>query len=254
MSATVGAESGAEHLGGWRLGARAELRALPRLLASDEKVLAMVLGSVGSLRGRLFVATDSRVLLVSKLPLRRVLCTAFPYERIQVSQAAPEPAGWKLDVLASGRPQTWHLFSAERAERFVRLLAERSQAQGLTTEPAGSALNGGTTDPAVGGACATTSGAGLRLVLNVAALAVVVLFFTCVLPRTPALIAFLGLALMLAVLEWRASTPALQIALGIATAVAVALFVFEVLPFGAGALLAAAAIAADIGFRRRGQG
>ncbi len=80
-----------------------------------------------------------------------------------------------------------------------------------------------------------------------------VLFFTGVLPRDPALLAFLALAVVLAVVEWRAGVPRLQIALGVVTAVAVALFVFEILPFGAGALLAGAAIAAEIGVRRRAE-
>ena len=240
MSAGLGHETGAEQLGGWRLGARGELRALPGLLGSEEQVLGMVVGSVGTWRGRLFVATDSRVLLLSKSPLRRARCTDFPYEHIQVSQAAPDAGGLKLSVVASGERQSWNLLSAERAERFMRLVAERSEVNGARTAPAVSA-------------CTPTSRPGLRLLLNLAALAVVVLFFAGVLPRDAALVAFLGLALVLALVESRAGTPTLQIALGIATAVAVALFVFEVLPFGLGALVAAAAIGAEIAFRRRGE-
>jgi hypothetical protein len=139
MSGAVGRTTGVEQLGGWRFGARAELRALPRLLGSEEHVLGMVLGSVGNLKGRLFVATESRVLLVSKIPLVRARCTELPYERIQISQAAPDFGGWKLSVVAAGERQTWNLFAAERAERFVQLVRERSQASGGTTEPAGAA-------------------------------------------------------------------------------------------------------------------
>jgi Bacterial PH domain len=242
MGAGVGRKTGVEQLGGYRFGARGELRALPRLLRGEEQVLGMVLGSVGNWRGRLFVATDSRVLLVSKLPLRRVRCTDFPYEGIQVSDAAPEPGGMKLSVVVSGEPQTWNLVSAERAERFIRVINERGR------------VNGDTTEQAAGGASTQPPAPVLRLLLNLVGLAVVVLFFVDVLPRDPALVAFLGTALVLALVESRAATPALQIGLGIVTAVAVALFVFEILPFGVGALIAAAAIAAEIAVRRRGEG
>ncbi len=204
-------------------------------------MLGMVLGRIGNWRGRLFVATDSRLLLVAKSPLRRARCTEIPYERIQVIHAAPKAGSWELRLMASGEPQTWNLMSAEGGERFARLVADRSQAGADTIEPA------------VGTACGTTPAGGGRLLLNVAGLAVVVLYVAGVLPREPALLGFFTLAVLLAVLEWRARTPGLQIALGVATAGAIGLFVFEILPFAAGALLATAAIAAEIAFRRRGE-
>jgi hypothetical protein len=117
----------ADQLGGWRFGARGELRALPRLLGSEERVLGMALGWIGNWHGRLFVATDSRLLLVSKPTLRHARCTEIPYEEIEVSHAVPREGVCELCVVASGERQSWHLVPAERGERFSRLLAERNQ-------------------------------------------------------------------------------------------------------------------------------
>jgi hypothetical protein len=126
-SAASGREVAADQLGGWRFGARGELRALPRLLRGDERVLGMALGTIGTWSCRLFVATDSRLLLVSKPKLRRARCTEYPYEEIQVSNAIPTGGVCELRLVASGERQTWHLMSAERGERFARLLAARSE-------------------------------------------------------------------------------------------------------------------------------
>lgn len=120
-------EMAADELGSWRLGARGELRALPRLLRSGERVLGMALGCIGNWSGRLLVATDSRLLLVSKPALRRARCTEIPYERIQISHAVPNGGACELRLSVSGERQTWQLMSAESGERFARLLAERSQ-------------------------------------------------------------------------------------------------------------------------------
>jgi hypothetical protein len=117
----------ADQLGGWRLGASGELRALSRLLGSDERVLGMALGSIATLSCRLFVARDRRLLLVSKPALRRARCTEIPYERIQVSRVVPTGGVCELHLVASGERQTWHLMPADRGERFARLLAERSE-------------------------------------------------------------------------------------------------------------------------------
>ena len=241
MNAAAGDRVAAEQLGGWRFGTRGEIRALARLLHSGEQVLGMAVGTVGNWRGRLFVATDSRVLVVHKPLLRGARFTEIPYDAIEVLHAAPTAGAWRLSVHASGNPETWNLQPAECAERFLGIVTERRA-------PGQSAI-----EPAVGSTCASTPRTALSLPLNLAALTVIVLFFTGVLPRDPALVAFLALAVVLAVLEWRASTSTAQIALGIATAVAVALFVFELVPFGAGALLAGAAIAAETGFRRRSE-
>jgi Bacterial PH domain len=127
VTVASGREVAADQLGGWRFGARGELRALPRLLRSDERVLGMALGSIGNWSCRLFVATDSRLLLVSKPTLRRARCTELPYERIQVSHAVPNGGVCELRLVASGERQTWHLMPAERGERFARLLADRSE-------------------------------------------------------------------------------------------------------------------------------
>jgi Bacterial PH domain len=239
VNVAVGHETAIEQLGGWRFGARGELRAVARLLGPGEQVLGMALGSIGNWRGRLFVATDSRVLLVHKPVFRPARFTDVPYGLIRDLQAAPQAGGWRIDLDASGQRQSWNLHPADCAERLVRLVADRSAAE----QPAA--------QPAVGGTCASTRFTPVSLPVNLGALAVVVLFFTGVLPRDPALLAFLALAVVLAVVEWRAGVPTLQIALGVVTAVAVALFVFELLPFGAGALLAGTAVAAEIGVRRR---
>jgi hypothetical protein len=239
VNVAVGHETAIEQLGGWRLGARGELRALARILGPGEQVLGMALGSIGNWRGRLFVATDSRVLLVHKPVFRRARSTDVPYGVVRDLQAAPQAGGWRLDLDASGQRQTWKLHPAACAERFVRRVAERSAAE----QPA--------IQPLVGSTCMSTRFTHVSLPVNLAALTVVVLFFTGVLPRDPALLAFLAMAVVLAVVEWRTGVPMLQVALGLVTAVAVALFVFELLPFGAGALLAGAAIAAEIGARRR---
>ena len=241
MNVAIGHDLAIEQLGGWRFGARGELRALARLLGPGEQVRSMALGSIGNWRGRLFVATDSRVLVVHKPVFRPARSTDVPYGVIRDLQAAPQASGWRLDLDASGQRQTWKLHPADCAERFVRRVAERSAAQ----QPA--------IQPVVASTCPSTRFTPMSLPINLAALTVVVLFFTGVLPRDPALLAFLALAVVLAVVEWRAGVPTLQIALGVVTAVAVALFVFELLPFGAGALLAGAAIAAEIGARRRAQ-
>lgn len=201
----------------------------------------MALGSVGNWRGRLFVATDSRVIVVQKPLFRPARPTDVPYAAIRGSEAAPRAGAWQLRLNAAGERQTWNLQPADCAERFVRLVAERSAAGQSAIQPS------------VDSACTSTRCTPLSLPINLAALTVVVLFFTGVLPQDPALLAFLALAAVLAVVEWRAGVPMLQIALGVVTAVAVALFVFELLPFGAGALLAGAAIAAEIGVRRRAE-
>jgi Bacterial PH domain len=127
VKAPSGREVAGDQLGGWRFGARGELRALPRLLRSDERVLGMALGTIGNWSCRLFVATDNRLLLVSKPTLRGARCTEIPYEEIEVSRAVPTGAGCELRLVASGERQTWHLMSAERGERFARLLAGRSE-------------------------------------------------------------------------------------------------------------------------------
>jgi hypothetical protein len=90
-------------------------------------VLGMALGRIGNWHGRLFVATDSRLLLVSKPTLRRARCTEIAYEEIQVGRAVPTESGCELRLSASGERQSWHLVPAERGERFARLLAERGQ-------------------------------------------------------------------------------------------------------------------------------
>jgi len=87
----------------------------------------MALGCIGNWHGRLFVATDSRLLLVSKPTLRRARCTEIPYEELEVSHAVPQGGFCELCVVASGERQTWHLTSAERGERLARLLAGRSE-------------------------------------------------------------------------------------------------------------------------------
>jgi hypothetical protein len=205
----------------------------------------MALGSVGTWKGRLFVATPGRLLLVSKHALRPARCTEIPYPLIQVFNAASQGGGLRVSLVARSEQQTWYLYPAGSAERLVRHISEQGQTDGTERAHAGMARF------SVGEACAGGPGAGLRVLVNVAALAVVVLYFIDVLARDPALAAFLALSAGLAVVEWRASTRPLQIALGVAVAVAVALFVFEVLPFGLGAFVAGAAIAADIAFRRR---
>jgi hypothetical protein len=246
MKVAVGHQTGADQLGRWRFGARGELRALPRFVRRDEPVVAMALGSVGAWKGRLFVATPDRLLLVSKHLLRPARCTEIPYPRIQVSGAESHGGGLRVSVVARSEQQTWYLYPARSAERLVQLIGEHGQTDG-TTEPA----RAGITQSAVSEACTSGPGTALRALLNLAALAVIVLYFIDVVARDPALAAFLALSGILAVAEWRASTAPLQIALGATAALAVALFVFEVLPFALGALVAGAGIAAEIAFRRR---
>jgi Bacterial PH domain len=228
-----------EPLGGWRFAVRGQLRAMGRFLEGGEEVLGMVAGCVGW-KDRLFVATDRRVLLVAKPLLRRAHFTEIPYERIRHIEAAPQAGRWEC-VLATGERETWNLMPAASGEQFVRLVAERSPAR---VAPIG---------PAISTACATTPGAAARLPLSLAGLAVIVLYLAGALPRDPALVAYGGLALALAVVDWRARTPVLQIAVSLAAEAAVGLFVFEIVPLGVGALLALAAIGADIGLRQRGK-
>ncbi len=135
MNAAVGRTLAADQLGVLRFGVRDELRALPRLLHSGEEVLGLAAGTVGNWSDRLFVATDRRVLLVYKRRFRPARCTELGYAQIQVVRAAPKFDAWEMRVRTSGVEQRWHLRSAERAERFVRLVAERSQAEGDTIEP-----------------------------------------------------------------------------------------------------------------------
>jgi hypothetical protein len=241
VTAAAADQMATEQLGGWRLGARGELRALARLLRPGEQVLGVALGTIGNWRGRLFVATESRVLVVHKPALRGARFTEIPYEAIELLHAAPKAGVWRLSLHAFGHPQAWNLQTVERAKRFLGIVAERSAAEQSTIESA------------VDTTCASTPRTALSLPLDLAALTVIVLFISSVLPREPALVAFLMLAAVLAVLEWRTGTPTLQIALSVVTTVAVAGFVFELLPFGAGALLAGAAIATGTGFRRRAE-
>jgi hypothetical protein len=102
----------------------------------------MALACIGNWSGRLLVATDSRLLLVSKPTLRRARCTEIPYERIQVSHAVPQGGYCELRLVASGEQQTWYLMSAERGERFARLLAERSEPAAPRLTPTATAGGG----------------------------------------------------------------------------------------------------------------
>ena len=72
-----------DQLGGWRHSTRGELRALPRFLDPGERVIRLAVGSIGAWRGRMVVATDRRLLIVSKWYLRRARCVDIPDERIR---------------------------------------------------------------------------------------------------------------------------------------------------------------------------
>ena len=139
VSATTERELPADQLGRWRFAVRGELRALPRLLRGDEPVLTMALGSIGLWKGRLFVATPSRLLLVGKAPLRPVQCTEIPYPRIRVLGAASEGGLLRVSVAARSEQQTWYLKPAGSGECLLRLITEGGGTY-APTEPAQAGL------------------------------------------------------------------------------------------------------------------
>ena len=239
MSAASARDVAADQLGGWRFALRGELRALPRLLRNDERVVSVATGTVGNWKGRLFVATDSRLLMVCKPTLRQPRCIELPYDQVRVRDATRKGTTLDVRVVAGGELQSWHLIPAERGEQFLRALAEQGEAGASTIQPGAE------------GARPTISGAGVALLPNLAALAVVLLYLVGTVPLEPALIGFVGLGLVSAVVEWRRGARPLQIVLTVLTAVAVALFVFGVVPFGLGLLLAFGALAAEFSVRRR---
>ncbi|MDP8942593.1 MAG: PH domain-containing protein [Actinomycetota bacterium] len=69
-------------LGPWRVTCRAELRGLPRLLEDGEQLLALAVASYKRLSGRLMVATDRRLILTYKWPLRPQRLEEIRYERL----------------------------------------------------------------------------------------------------------------------------------------------------------------------------
>ena len=239
MNRAAISEIAAEKLGGWRLGVRGELRSLPRFLHAGERVVSMALGSLGHWRGRLLVATDRRLLLVNKCPLCPARCEEIPYERIRSLSATPKGGGCALSLDVSGETVTVQVISAERGDELARLLSGPGMLDNVSIERSS------------GATCASSPLAALRLPLVLAAWVPLVLFWADVLTRDPALVAFLALAVAATIVEWRAGAPTPQIALGLAVLVAVALFIFEVLPFLPGLLVAVAALSAEISYRRR---
>jgi len=244
MDAAAINEIAAEKLGGWRLGTRGETRSLPPFLHAEERVVSMAVGTLGTWKGRLLVATDRRLLLVSKLPLRPARCEAIPYERIRSLSATPKGGACELRLDVSGEPRTVNVIPAERGDEFARLLSGPSAAENVSIEPSSSPTSATRASPPL---------APLRLPLLLATWVPLVLFWADVLARDPALVVFLALAAAATIVDWRAGAPWAQIALGFATSVALALFVFDVLPFLPGLLVAVAAFSAEIGYRRRAQ-
>jgi len=243
MDTAAISEIAAEKLGRWRLTARGELGSLPRFLHAGERVVSMALGGLGMWRGRLLVATDRRLLLVHKHSLRPARCEAIPYERIRSVDATPKGGGWcELSLAVSGETVTVQVMSAERGFELALLLSGPAVAENASIERSSSAS---------AAACESSPRAPLRLPLVLASWVPVVLFWADVLARDPALVLFLALAAAATIFEWRAGAPGTQIALGLGASVALALFVFDVLPFLLGLLVAVAAFGAEISYRRR---
>jgi hypothetical protein len=102
----------------------AELRGLPSLLEEGEQVQTLALATLGSagLRGRLLVATDRRLILTHKYPLRPQRTEAFPYERLQLIRAEPG----KLIVSVDARELRLNMLPADRAPELASSIPLRS--------------------------------------------------------------------------------------------------------------------------------
>ena len=113
----------AEKLGGWRMGMRGELRALPRLLEPRERVVTMGLGTLEKRKGRLCVATDRRLLLVSKWPLRPVRCESISLEGIRSLRLTPKDVGGELSLETVEGPVRVEILNSQRAEEIAQALS-----------------------------------------------------------------------------------------------------------------------------------
>jgi hypothetical protein len=114
----------------WRHGLRGELRGLPKCLGSGERVLSMGTGisGTGNAHGAcLIVATDRRLLLLSKVPLRPLRCDELSYGRLtsvsvdETSKNSP-PA---LVLTYGAAAQSWQVRPQARTAELAKLAAER---------------------------------------------------------------------------------------------------------------------------------
>ena len=123
----------ADKLGAWRFTVGSELRALPELLAAEERVSSMAVGSLGGLRGRLIVVTDRRLLLIHRWWLRPARVEEFGYEELESVRVCEQPRSGKLLLVASETG-----LSLEVGARAAELADQIKQAAGggkVSTEP-----------------------------------------------------------------------------------------------------------------------
>lgn len=128
-----------DKLGGWRVSARAELRALSGLLEPGERITTMGMGTLGKVKGRLCVATDRRLLLLNKTPLRPLRCDSIPIERLRSLRLVPKGAGGELSLDVVEGPIKLEVFNYERAQEIARALSAEGDRQAVSTPHSGGA-------------------------------------------------------------------------------------------------------------------
>ena len=118
-----------DKLGRWSLGVRGELRALRGALEDGEQLQTLGVGVAG-VKGRLLVATDRRLLLVGKMPLRPARVERFAYEEVESPLATFDEDGYtKLSFTASGGEQSFQIMPTKRAFELADVIAERVGAE-----------------------------------------------------------------------------------------------------------------------------
>ena len=123
-----------DKIGFLRHGVRGELRGLAKNLGSGELVLSMGLAAAGW-KGRLIVATDRRVLLLSKWPLRPIRCDELPYEQLtSVSVDETSQSKVALVLTAGGEAQSWQILPPALAAELAKLAGERIGAEKVSVK------------------------------------------------------------------------------------------------------------------------
>ena len=125
-----------DKLGAWRHVMRAELKAIPDLLAPSERILTMASASF-KWRGRLLVVTDRGLVFISKAPLRPVRCERYPHGEVASLQAVEKPIGtgiFRLEFTHEDEQLSWGVQPFTRALDVADIAGLATAQGGLLSE------------------------------------------------------------------------------------------------------------------------